>query len=100
MCGSGKKAAKRIAAATLQSAEMQAKNDRLQAQSAAQALETTIAQKRAADAAAETLSRPQEQVDVQLAADVAPAEVDPSTGRRITTRSKFQSKTNGAGIRI
>jgi hypothetical protein len=96
----GKKAAKRQAAATLKAAEMQAANDRLVAQAAQQSLETTLAQKNAADKAAELLSKPQEQIDVQLAPDAPAAEIDVSTGRRRTTRSKFQSASTGSGIRI
>lgn len=100
MCGSGKKAARKVAAATLKAAEMQAANDRLQAQGALQTLSTQIAQKRASEQAAESLSRPQQQIDVTLATDTPAPELDPTTGRRKTVRSTFQSRTNGAGISI
>jgi alanyl-tRNA synthetase len=98
--GGGKKAAQIGADATLKAANMQAGNDRLLAQAAQQALETTLAQKRASDKAAELLSKPQELIDVQLAPDAPAAEIDATTGRRKTTRSKFMSSTSGSGIHI
>lgn len=97
---SGKKAARIQAKATLEAANMQAANDRLIAQAAQQSLETTLAQKNASDKAAELLSKPQEQIDVQLAPDAPAAEIDVTTGRRKTTRSRFQSAKSGSGIRI
>lgn len=100
LTGSGKKAAKISAKATMASAEMQASSDRLAAQSAVSAQQTMIAQQAASARAAETLSTPQERVDVQLATDDAPAEIDPTTGRRKTTRGAFQTAPGSAGIRI
>lgn len=94
--GGGKKQAKAIR----DSAEMQAKNDRLAAQAAQQGLESTVAQDKAARIAAETLSRPAEKIDVQLAPSVPEAEIDPTTGRRRTVRSSFTSKTASSGIKI
>lgn len=98
---SGKKAAKRQAEATIKSANMQANSDRLNAQAAVQAQQTMLAQQRASTAAAELLSQPQEKIDVSLAPDSPPAEIDPDTGRRRTTRSSFTSKgRGGSGIRL
>lgn len=98
--GSAKKAAKEQAAATLASANMQANSDRMAAQAAVSAQSNMLAQQRAAQAAAELLSTPQEKVDVQLATDPTPAEIDPDTGRRKSTRSPFQAKAGSAGINI
>lgn len=88
--GSGKKAAKIAAKATMDSAEMQAKNDRLMAQAAQQSRETMIAQDAAAQKASELLSVPQEQVEVSLGPEDT-AEIDPDTGRRKSTRSSYRS---------
>lgn len=98
--GSGKKAAKIQANATLEAAELTAASDRLAVQASQQALETGIAQKAAADRAAEILRQPQEQIDVQLAPAVEEATIDESTGRRKTRRSTFQRSTKSSGIQI
>lgn len=98
--GSGTKAAKIGADATLKAANMQAGADRVNVQGAQMALETTLAQKNAADKAAELLSKPQEQIDVQLAPDAPATEIDATTGRRRTSRSRFQSRVTGSGINI
>lgn len=99
--GSGKKAAKEQAKATMTAANMQAKSDRLVAQAAQQSQETMLAQAKASEKAAETLSVPMEKVDVQLADYGDPAEIDPETGRRKTSRSPFMvTKTGSSGIRI
>jgi hypothetical protein len=98
---SGKKAARIQAKATTDSANMQAASDRVVAQGAQQSLETQLAQKLASDKAAETLSKPQGQIDVQLAPDANVAEVDPVTRRRKTTRSRFfRNNSPSSGISI
>lgn len=100
MCFGAKKAAKIQAKAVMDSANMEAANLRLQAQSAAQQQQTILAQDKAATAAAELLDTPQGQVEVQLASNTtAPLEVDAVTGRRRTPRSAFQS-TSSSGISI
>lgn len=86
-----KKAAKRQAAAIKAAAEMEAKNQNLQAQAAVQQTQTMIAQKNAADKAAKMLAIPTDQVDVQLADGTSDAEIDPGTGRRRTSRSVFMA---------
>jgi hypothetical protein len=91
--GDGKKAAKEQAQATLTAANMQANSDRLVAQAAQQSQETMLAQTKAAEAASELLSTPQDQVDVNLAPDSHVAEIDPTTGKRRTTRSTYTTKT-------
>jgi alanyl-tRNA synthetase len=99
--GGGKKAAKIQAAATIKSAEMQAGSDRLTAQAAQSAQETMLAQTRASERASEILSVPQEKVDVQLATDATPSEIDPGTGRRKTARSPFMAQGQAsAGVRL
>lgn len=98
--GGGKKAAKKIAAATLASANMQAANDRLVAQASQNATETMLAQKVASDRAAELLSRPQDTVDVQLGTGTDAPAIDPETGRRRTTRSKFTPKRPSTGLSL
>lgn len=99
MCfSSGKKAARIAADATLQSAEMQAQADRYNAQAAEYAMETSIAQDRAAKQAAEMLTKPQEQVEVYLGPEQS-AEIDPDTQRRKTARSKFNI-TRSSGVAI
>lgn len=99
--GSGTKAAKIQAQATMDSANMQANSDRLVAQAAQSSQETMLAQKRAADQAAELLSVPQEQVDVQLAGNSPAAQIDENTGRRKTARSPFMgAKPSTSGVRI
>lgn len=91
--GSGKKAAKIQAEATLQSANMQAASDREVARAAVNGMQTQIAQKQASDKAAELLTRPQEAPNVILAAARQKGEVDPVTGRRRSVRSKFFSRS-------
>lgn len=96
----GNSAAKRQAKATMDAANMEAANLRLQAQSAVQQQETMIAQDKAATAAAELLNTPVGQVEVQLASGAtSPIEID-ATGRKKTARSLFQSKPPGTGISI
>lgn len=96
----GKKSAKIQADATIKSANMQANSDRMVAQAAVLSQQTMLAQQKAAEAASATLSVPQEKVDVQLATDTTPAEIDPGTGRRKTTRSPFMGAASSSGIRI
>jgi len=95
-----KKAAKISAAATLKAANDQAAADRLAAQQAQIGVETTIAQSRAANAAAELLNVPMQQAEV----DLAPLEqtvADPTTGRRRPQRVAFQTnRGGGSGIQI
>ena len=95
-----KKAAKIGAAATLKSAEDQAKANRLAAQAAQANTETIIAQTRASDAARELLDVPMEEAQVDIAVGDAP-EIDPATGRRRTRRSAFMANvSSGSGIRL
>ncbi len=98
--GGAKKAAKKQAAATLKAAEMEAQNNRDQAKAAQTAMETTLAQKQAADKAAELLAKPMEQIDVALSPETEAVDIDPETGRRRTARSNYFAPTNGSGIRI
>lgn len=86
-----KKASKRIAKATMEAANLQAQSDRWNAQAAQYAQETAVARDRAATQAAELLTKPPEQVDVQLGPD-ASAELDPQTGKRKTARAKFNMR--------
>lgn len=90
--GMGKGAAKIQAKATLDSANMQAASDREVARGAIQSMSTQIAQKRASDVAAESLSRPQEGPTVILSPEQEAGKIDPSTGRRRTRRSGFFSQ--------
>lgn len=95
----GNKAAKRQARATEKAAAQQAKADRDAAIAMQQGRETMIAQARAAEKAAELLSTPMEQAEVDLSVD--DAEVDPVTGRRRPIRAAFMStRAQGSGIRI
>jgi len=99
--GSANKAAKQQAQATLTAANMQANNDRLVAQAAVQSQQTMIAQKQASDKAAALLSVPQGQVDVQLANDANSPTIDPTTGKRRTSRTPFLSSAPASsGVRI
>lgn len=99
--GSGKKDARAQAAATEKAAASQSRSDRLVAQSVQQSRETMLAQNKASQYAAELLSKPQEQIDVQLAPDDPAAEIDENTGRRRTTRSSFMSAAqSSSGIKI
>jgi hypothetical protein len=92
--GGGKKAARITAAATLKSAEMQAANDRLVAQASQNSMETMLAQSVASDKAAELLSVPQGQIDVQLGASTDAPTVDEATGKRRTVRQKYTPTRN------
>lgn len=104
MCGDlfgAKKAAKIGAAATLKSAEDQAKANRLAAQAAQQSSEISIAQAQAASAAKELLDVPMDQVQVDVATGDDPLEVDPTTGRRRTRRAAFMANvSSGSGIQL
>jgi len=97
--GGGKKAAKKIAAATIKSAEMQAGNDRLVAQASQNATETMLAQTIASDKAAELLAQPQGKIDVQLGAGTDAPSVDETTGKRRTVRQKY-TPTRNSGIKL
>lgn len=97
--GSGTKAAKIQAQATMASANMVAASDRENARASVNSMQTQIAQKHAGDMAAELLSRPQEGADVLLAAPTEAPALDPITGRRRTARSRFFApKTSGLSI--
>jgi len=99
--GSGKKAAKIQAKATMDSANMQASADREVARSAVQTQETMIAQHVASKMASDILSKPQGQVDVQLSPDATNATVDPATGRKRNVRAQYRMKPSaGSGIKI
>lgn len=87
------------AKATRRAAAQQAQNDRLMAQAAQQAQEATLAQTKASEEAAALLSRPTEDVSVQVG-EVADAATDPETGRRRNPRSSFQISTPQSGLRI
>ena len=95
----GNKAAKRQARAMEAQAKQQAVNDQYAAQAAAQARESAIKLDSAAKAAAELLAKPVDKAEVTLSEDVPAAEIDPSTGRRRTTRSSFQINRN-SGLNI
>lgn len=90
---------KRIAEATLTSAEMTAASDREIARAATLAQQTQIAQRRAAEDADELLSKPQEKANVVLSAPQEAAEVDPFTKRRKTRRDQFFNSSN-TGVQI
>jgi hypothetical protein len=95
-----KKAAKIQASATDKAATLQANNDKLAAQAAQSSVETTIAQDKAASAAADLLSTPMDQVDVLLGSNTdSGTTVDKATGKRRTIRSKFNLPT-AAGLNI
>ncbi|NRB01602.1 MAG: hypothetical protein HRU32_17670 [Rhodobacteraceae bacterium] len=94
--GSG--GSKRQAEATLKSAEMQAAADREAVRGNTLAMQTQIAQKRASDQAAELLSTPQEAANVILSPETDEPDVDPVTGRRRTTRSRFFNNYTGLNI--
>lgn len=89
---------KEQAAATLKSAEMQAASDREVARAAVQSMQTQLAQKVAADKAAELLERPQKGANVVLAPQTEGGTVDPSTGKRRTRRDGFFSRNSGDTI--
>lgn len=98
--GSGKKAARKQAAATLTAANMQAASDRESARAAVLNMQNMAAQSRAADVAAEKLSRPQPKVSVTLAPETEIPEIDPETKRRRTARDAFFRQSAPSGIRI
>lgn len=91
----------KVAKATAKAADKAAANDRLAAQAAQQTQEATIAQSRAAEQAAAVLSRPIEEVAVQVG-ETGSNDVDPTTGRRRTPRSRFQmgSASSGSGLSL
>lgn len=97
---SGKKSAKKQAEATLKAANMQAASDRESARAATLNMENMAAQSRAADVAAEKLSRPVQDVSVLLAPETETPEIDPETNRRKTTRSQFFKAPSASSIRI
>lgn len=95
----GNKTAKRQAAAMEAQARSQAINDTYAAQAAAQAKTSAIQMDQAAKAAAELLAAPVERAEVALSENVPVAEIDPTTGRRRTTRSSFQiNRTSGINL--
>ena len=98
--GGGKKAARIQADATLKAANLQASSDRENARAATLTMENMAAQSRAADQAAEKLSRPQPEVSVLLAPDTETPEIDPETKRRRTARSSFFKAPSASSIRI
>lgn len=97
--GGGTKAAKLQAKATMDSANMVAASDREAARGNLLAMSTQIAQKRAADGAAELLSTPQEKATVVLSPETDAPEVDPLTNKRKTRRGEFFSAAR-SGINI
>lgn len=95
----GNKTARRQANAMEAQAKSQAQNDAYTAQAAAQAKTSAIAMDQAAKAAAELLAQPVEKAQVALSEDTPVAEIDPTTGRRRTTRSSFQiNRTSGINL--
>lgn len=98
--GSGKKAAKIQADATLKAANLQASSDRENARAATLTMENMAAQSRAADQAAEKLSRPMGEVNVLLAPETETPELDPETKRRRTARTPFFKQPSSSNIRI
>lgn len=93
------KAAKTQANATKAAATQQATSDNYQAQAAAQSLATSIAQTKATQTAAELVSAPPEQVDVNLASRADGTSLD-ATGKRRSTRAKFTLPDAAAGLNI
>lgn len=76
-----------------------AMNDAYSAQSAAQAKTSAINMDNAAKAAADLLAQPVAKAEVSLSEATPAAEIDPTTGRRRTTRSSFQmNRTSGINI--
>lgn len=95
----GNKTAKRQAKAMEAQAKQQALNDQYATQATAQARESALKMDQAAKAAAELLAQPVDKAEVQLSEDVPAAEIDPTTGRRRTTRSSFQiNRQSGVNI--
>lgn len=95
----GNKTAKRQAAAMEAQARDTARNDAFSAQAAAQAKTSAIQLDQAAKQAAEMLATPVEKAEVALSEDTPVAEIDPTTGRRRTTRSSFQmQRTSGINL--
>lgn len=92
--------AKSAAKAQRKAAEQQAQNDRLMAQAAQQQREASIAQNKAAEEAAAVLSRPIEDVSVQVGEQPTGTDIDPATGRRRTPRSSFQIASPSSGLKI
>lgn len=97
--GSGKKAARIMAKATMDSANMAAAADRETARGNVLAQQAMIAQSRASDKAAEMLKVPQENASVILSTGEDAPSIDPATGRRKTTRSQFFAPAS-SGISI
>jgi len=95
----GNKSAKRQAKALEAQATQTSQNDAYAVQASAQAKTSAIAMDQAAKAAAELLAAPVEKAEVSLSEDTPAAEIDPTTGRRRTTRSSFQiNRTSGINI--
>lgn len=95
----GNKNAKRQAKAVEAQAAQTATNDAYAAQAAAQAKTSAIQMDQAAKAAAELLATPVDKAQVSLSEDTPAAEIDPTTGRRRTTRSSFQiNRSSGINI--
>lgn len=87
--GSGKAQA----AAIKDSSELEAKQARENARSAQIATETLIAQDRAGKAAAAILTKPQGEVNVELASTDNGDTFDAATGKRRTRRSTYSAAT-------
>lgn len=95
----GNNTARRQAKALEAQAKSQAQNDAYSALAAAQAKTSAIAMDKAAKTAAELLAQPVEKAKVTLSEDTPVAEIDPTTGRRRTTRSSFQiNRTSGINL--
>jgi hypothetical protein len=95
----GNKLAKRQARAAEAQATASATNDAYSAQAAAQAKDNAVALDAASKEAAAMLTTPVEKAEVQLSEDTPAAEIDPTTGRRRTTRSSFQMQRS-SGINL
>lgn len=85
----GNGAARAQAKATMDSANMQAASDREIARGNVYSMMTQIAQKNAADRAAELLGATQKAPTVMLAPQADAGTIDPVTGKRKSLRDRF-----------
>lgn len=98
----GGKAAKKQAKAIKKASKLEAAADREAARGAQLAQETMLAQDAAARRAAELLSKPQGEVDVELESINPDGDdtFDPVTGKRKTRRQAFSSGPATTGVQI
>lgn len=89
-----KKAAQIGAAATMESANLQAASDREVARGNTLTMQSALAMSRASDLAAELLGKPQEGANVILSPEEDAPVIDENTGRRVSRRSQFFTNTS------